>query len=64
MGAPIVHFEIGCRDNEKTKQFYAELLGWNIEQMRPAGTIREGEISPTGTLIASILCREFPPDIL
>lgn len=42
MGAPIVHFEIGCRDNEKTKQFYAELFGWNIEQMGPAGTISTG----------------------
>lgn len=26
MGVPIVHFEIGPRDNEKTKQFYCELL--------------------------------------
>lgn len=29
--APIVHFEIGCQNSAKTKQFYAELLGWTFE---------------------------------
>lgn len=28
MPAPVVHFEIGCKDIEKTKRFYADLLGW------------------------------------
>lgn len=42
MGVPIVHFEIGCRDNEKTQQFYRELFGWTIDQMGPAGMITTG----------------------
>lgn len=42
MGDPIVHFEIGCRDGEKTKQFYSKLFGWTIEQMGPAGMITTG----------------------
>lgn len=28
MGCPVVHFEIGCRDNEKTRAFYCDLFGW------------------------------------
>ncbi len=27
--APVVHFEIGCKDLKKTSEFYRELLGWN-----------------------------------
>ncbi|MEO1009529.1 MAG: VOC family protein [Planctomycetota bacterium] len=26
--APVVHFEIGCKDLAKTRQFYGDLLGW------------------------------------
>lgn len=28
MAAPVVHFEIGCKDLEKTKKFYGGLFGW------------------------------------
>ena len=28
MSAPVVHFEIGCRDVERAKKFYGGLLGW------------------------------------
>ncbi len=42
MPNPVVHFEIGCKDNEKTKQFYSALFGWSIEQMGPAATITTG----------------------
>ena len=42
MGNPIVHFEIGCTDSEKTQHFYSELFGWTIEQMGPAGMISTG----------------------
>jgi len=28
MGMPVVHFEIGCKDKEKTSAFYAGLFGW------------------------------------
>jgi len=27
---PIVHFEIGSHDGEKTSEFFAELFGWKI----------------------------------
>ena len=29
-GAPVVHFEIGCRDLEKTRGFYSQLFDWHI----------------------------------
>ena len=28
MPAPVVHFEIGCKDIAKTREFYSKLLGW------------------------------------
>lgn len=31
MGAPVVHFEIGCRDKSKTADFYSKLLGWKMQ---------------------------------
>ena len=27
---PVVHFEIGCRDGAKTREFFAKLFGWDI----------------------------------
>lgn len=35
MPAPVVHFEIGCKDLEKTKQFYGDLFGWTFESSMP-----------------------------
>ncbi|NOT02832.1 MAG: VOC family protein [Phycisphaerales bacterium] len=31
MGAPIVHFEIGCKDRKKTAEFYGKLFDWKFE---------------------------------
>ena len=39
MGQPVVHFEIGCRDREKTGAFYAELFGWSVTSSGPASMI-------------------------
>jgi hypothetical protein len=39
MGRPVVHFEIGCRDKEKTKAFFGELFGWALSDMGPATMI-------------------------
>jgi hypothetical protein len=36
MGQPVVHFEIGCRDNAKTAEFFSGLFGWNMQAMGPA----------------------------
>lgn len=42
MGQPVVHFEIGTRDTEKSKKFYSALFGWNIESHGPANMIATG----------------------
>ena len=38
-GSPVVYFEIGCKDLEKTTSFYTDLFGW----------------SPTATPFASMI---------
>jgi uncharacterized protein len=42
MGQPVVHFEIGCRDKEKTRAFYARLFGWEASDFGPAAMINTG----------------------
>ena len=39
MGQPVVHFEIGCRDKQKTQAFFAELFGWTVSEAGPASMI-------------------------
>ena len=46
MGQPVVHFEIGTRNNEQSKQFYSALFGWDIQSHGPAMMIATG--SPEG----------------
>jgi predicted enzyme related to lactoylglutathione lyase len=41
-GRPVVHFEIGCRDREKTERFFADLFGWHMQQNGPASNIDTG----------------------
>jgi predicted enzyme related to lactoylglutathione lyase len=31
MAHPVVHFEIGCKDKEKTSEFYRRVFGWAID---------------------------------
>jgi predicted enzyme related to lactoylglutathione lyase len=33
MGRPVVHFEILGKDADKTQRYYAELFGWEIEDL-------------------------------
>ncbi|MBK8914994.1 MAG: VOC family protein [Phycisphaerales bacterium] len=35
MPAPVVHFEIGCKNLDSTKKFYSELLGWEYAPGAP-----------------------------
>lgn len=42
MAAPIIHFEIGCKNSNKTVAFYTELLGWTTEAYGPAQMIDTG----------------------
>jgi predicted enzyme related to lactoylglutathione lyase len=46
MGQPVVHFEIGCRDLERTKSFFSELFGWSITEAGPAAMIDTQAGSP------------------
>jgi len=39
---PVVHFEIGCRDQAKTEHFFSELFGWKIQRNGPASDIETG----------------------
>ena len=39
MGRPVVHFEIGCRDTQKTQDFYSKLFDWKFTAMGPAAMI-------------------------
>jgi len=42
MGQPVVHFEIGCRDIEKTANFFSRLFGWQTQAIGPATMINTG----------------------
>jgi uncharacterized protein len=42
MTNPVCHFEIGCRDRAKTKEFFNELFDWKMEDAGPATYIRTG----------------------
>lgn len=39
---PVVHFEIGCRDGGKTREFFARLFGWSITGPEAGLTIETG----------------------
>ncbi|MGD2114493.1 MAG: VOC family protein [Acidobacteriota bacterium] len=36
MGNPVVHFEVGCRDKDRTTAFYSELFGWTPSPHGPS----------------------------
>ncbi len=42
MGQPVVLFEISYRDTLRTQQFYAQLLGWQMQAAGPAVMIETG----------------------
>jgi predicted enzyme related to lactoylglutathione lyase len=41
MPHPVVHFEIGCKDKQKTSDFYSSVFGWVIDS-GPMGAIDTG----------------------
>lgn len=43
MPSPVVHFEIGCRDAQKTAKFYSDLFGWKVNQHGSAAMFDTGE---------------------
>lgn len=42
MGIPITHFEIGCKNTDKSKQFYSQLFDWDMERSGPTEMISTG----------------------
>jgi len=32
MGCPVVHFDIGCSDKKRTKEFYTALFDWSASE--------------------------------
>jgi predicted enzyme related to lactoylglutathione lyase len=38
----ICHFEIGCRDRAKTKEFFNKMFDWKMEDAGPATFIQTG----------------------
>jgi predicted enzyme related to lactoylglutathione lyase len=53
MSHPVVHFEIGCQDKEKTSQFYRRVFGWAIDS-GPMGLIDTGSGAGIPGHIASL----------
>jgi uncharacterized protein len=45
-GSPVVHFEIGCKDLDKTSAFYTDLFGWSPTPV-PQATLLD-TLSPQG----------------
>jgi predicted enzyme related to lactoylglutathione lyase len=54
MGKPVVFFEIGCRDREKTGAFYGALFDWGIQPMGPSSVIDTGAGQGIGGHITSL----------
>ena len=42
MGRPVVHFEIGCRDQAHTAEFFSKLFEWKTQESGPATMIDTG----------------------
>lgn len=39
MAAPVVHFEIGCKDVKAAQSFYGALFGWSFDAMGPTAAM-------------------------
>ena len=39
MPCPVVHFEIGCKDPQKSQEFYSKLFDWKMQSAGPATMI-------------------------
>ncbi len=42
VSCPVIHFDIGCKDIARTREFYSKLFDWKIRQEGPAGFIDTG----------------------
>jgi predicted enzyme related to lactoylglutathione lyase len=48
MKSPVIHFEVIGRDGKKLQQFYADLLGWQVDANNPMqyGLVASAEGEP------------------
>ena len=46
MPAPVVHFEIGCKDINATRKFYSQLFGWEYAADGPPNMAMVGNLGP------------------
>lgn len=51
---PVVHFEIGCRDGEGTRDFFSRLFGWEISGPDAGMIIDTGDAGGIGGHIAEL----------
>lgn len=54
MGRPIIHFELGCRDIEKTADFYGKLFDWDVPVDGPTAMIETENDTGIGGHITSL----------
>jgi uncharacterized protein len=65
--APVVHFEIGCNNLEKTRDFYSRLLGWEYVPgmsnplMAMIGNLGPFAATKTDGIGGHISCLGHPP---
>jgi predicted enzyme related to lactoylglutathione lyase len=43
MAHPVVHFEVGTRDTDRSIAFYRDLFGWNVRDAGPGYWLVDGE---------------------
>jgi predicted enzyme related to lactoylglutathione lyase len=65
MPAPIVHFEIGCKNIESTKAFYGKIFGWEYHPGMPTmgmvANVGPMAAKPTSGIGGHINCLGHPP---
>src|SRR5262245_32418775 len=65
MPAPVVHFEIGCKDIEATRKFYSSQFGWEYmpgaPNMAMVGNLGPFAGTPTQGIGGHINCLGHPP---
>jgi predicted enzyme related to lactoylglutathione lyase len=54
MANPVVHFEIGCRDQAKTREFLGGLFNWKFDAQGPALMIDTGTPGGVGGHITAL----------
>ena len=51
---PVVHFEIGCREGDKTREFFTQLFGWEVSGPDTGMMINTGDAGGIGGHIVEL----------